>query len=335
MQHSRTVVPPTQGADTRHRSELPSVAGEPGRAVRSDPWRSRLLSVVSLALLSAILAACAHAPRDEIGPPDRLLPPEPVAGERPEPVAVFSSGAAGQLLARQMKTMVDFGEGAARRHRVSLALLRSTPEETQQQMVSELVAAYARLPEPAYHQRWLVITLLAELGRAEALDFLTELALSDLPPERLSGGEHQASSQAEELAIRLAAVRGVGRLASRESPDADQSLLEIARSSSRRSVTIRAIHAYLYAPLFTMDTLALDDFRQSDEYELRLVALRESLPPDALELLEVAPLSPQLAPTPRDVIEAARVPRAPRRPPTAPGLPDFLRRLSSEEPEND
>ena len=280
------------------------------RACSNDTRRFRSASI---ALLAGFLSACAHT-----GPPDQLT--LTVAGPRPEPFAVFSGGAASGLLTRHMRTMVDFSEGAARRHRVSVVSLRSASEELQRQMLSELIAAYARLPEAAYRLRWLTVSALADLERSEALETLSAIALSELPPERLSQLDPHASSQGEELAIRLATVRGVARLASRGNATADSRLLEMVESSPHRAIRLQAIQGFLYAPLHLLDRVPLSRYRQSDEYLRRLAVVRETLPAGMQELLEVQPLSSELAPTPTEVMDAIRTPVVPRGVRPAPGL---------------
>ncbi|MCP3958626.1 MAG: hypothetical protein GY719_12305 [bacterium] len=274
---------------------------------RIDQLGLELPRVLAAALLASLLAACAHTHHDA-APADQLLGPGPIVEPGKEPFTIFSGGAAGRLLTRHMTTMVDFSEGAARRHRVSRAWLLGAPEDTQQQMLSEAVAAYARLPEPSYGERWLTVSVLADLERSESLDFLSEIALAEIPPERLSQLDPHASSRGEELAIRLATVRGISRLASRGNPAADMRLLEIVSTSPHRALAVRAIHGFLHAPLYQLDRVPLDQFHQSDEYRRRLTVVRGTLPPEMRDLLEVRPLSRDLAPTPPDVIEAIRTP---------------------------
>lgn len=226
--------------------------------------------------------------------------------EKKDPFDMFSGGPAGFLLSQYLKTTADFGPDAARHQRMALDELQQAPANVKQQMVSELVAAYGRLPEADYERRWLLIDTLAQLDREEAVEHLGKIALSDVPPERIKRKDDAWSSRDEEISIRLAAVRGLSRLSARQVQAADTKLVTIAGQAKWLAIKKHAIQGYLDAPAKRAKAPALDTYRKSPIFTQRLTDLKKQLPPEARKLAdEVGTLKPDLG-IPEEVKKAVQ-----------------------------
>lgn len=263
-----------------------------------------VLTIMGVLLASAFLVSCSQKePRPE--PADNLSLVKDVSPDERDQLDIFSGGRAGLYLSQHLHTVTDFSPGVARREMLSLNNLKKQDEKLKAQMVSELLAAYARLEEEKYELRWLVIDLLAQLEINEAVDELSEISLVKIPPERMRANHHQ-SSIGEEIAIRLASVQGVVKLAANGNQLAQESLIQIARRSPVRVVKIHAVHAYLLSPLKSMKIKSLEDYKRSDIYQRQLETLRRQLPEETIKLVEIKAASLKNMPVPDDVLNSVK-----------------------------
>ncbi len=288
--------------------------------------KSRILGVITAISLIA-LALCLHTPvqaankpglSPAAAPPTLSRPPvqavtpaDPAdtlseSSEQPsakDPLDIFSGGPAGILLSQYLRTATAYTEGAARQQRRAFARMRNAKPEIQQQLVPELAAAYQRLPETDYDRRWLLIDTLGQLQTPESLDYLGQIAQTGLPDEKMpKAARHQATND-QEIAIRLAAVRGITKLARRSLPKADKLLLEVARKSPVRGVKNQAIHGYLHAPQRTTKMHSAGEYRMTPTYSQRLTVLKRTLPVEVYKPAERAYLSPRLFASPPEIIQ--------------------------------
>ncbi len=254
----------------------------------------------------ATLVTANQLPKQDKGAPADTFTPAPDGTAKKDPFDLFSGGPAGFLLSQYLKTTVDFAPDAARRQRMALSELQKADESVKRQMVSELVAAYQRLPEEDYDRRWLLIDTLAQLERAEAVEHLSGIALTALPPERLMRKGEEWSSRDDEIAIRLAAVRGLARLSAMKVSAADKKLISIAGRSTLPAIKKQAIQGYLDAPVRSLKTGTLEGYRKSPDFNRRFTDLKRQLPAEAQRLAdEVVTVKPDIA-VPDEVKQAVQ-----------------------------
>lgn len=233
--------------------------------------------------------------QEQSPPADALVLTPPV--KKRDPFNMFSGGPAGYLLSQYLKTTVEFTPDAARRERMAMMAIHKAPPQVRQQMVSEIMAAYQRLPEMDYDRRWLLVNTLAQLGDEKATEAFGTIALSALPPERLMRKKNtEWSSRDEEVSIRLAAVRGLNKLAARKISMAEQKLIFVANRSPLVAVRKQAIMGYVFAPTRSLKTGTMEGFSKSPLFAQRLMNIKNQLPPDARKMAdEVTSLKPDIS----------------------------------------
>lgn len=220
---------------------------------------------------------------------------------------IFSGSKAGFLLSKHLKTSVDYAPGIARREMLSLNKLKRQNKELKQQMVSELFAAYTRQKKENYEMRWLIVDLLAQLEINESVKILTSLTVNKIPKETLKH-EHHRSSTDEEVAIRLASMRGLVSIASNGNINAEKNLIKIAKSSPITAIKIQAIYGYLMVPLKKSKITNVKKYRTSSIYKTRLKKLKKLLPEEIIKLVDVKPASKKYMPVPEDVLNSIKTP---------------------------
>jgi hypothetical protein len=237
--------------------------------------------------------------------PDVLNLTQPQTAKR-DPLDIFSGGPAGYLLSQYLKTAVDFTPEAARRQRMALNALKQAPPNVRQQMVSELVAAYQRMPEGEYDRRWLLVDTLSQLDDQQSTEHLGMIALTALPPERVNRKNADWSSRDEEISIRLAAVRGLTKLSAKQVSAAEGKLILIAARSNITAVRKQAILGYVDAPARSAKIGTLEGFRKTPVFTQRLTNIKRQIPPDAQKMAdEVTMIKPDIS-IPVEVIQAVQ-----------------------------
>ncbi len=135
-------------------------------------------------------------------------------------------------------------EEADAKYNGSLTELKKNPQEA----INLLNEAYQKTEARHYFNRWGIVKTLGDLQNAHAIEPLTKIALSRIPPET-SEDLHHFSSQEEEVVIRIRAIEGLGVIAKSGDKIADETLLRIALDSAidNSAMQLRAIKAYLRA----------------------------------------------------------------------------------------
>lgn len=205
-----------------------------------------------------------------------------------DPFDLFSGSIAGRALSEHLRVATRYDDFAARRYRMSLARLKSP--ELSRQAVAELASAYARLPSAAYDQRWLIVHTLGELERSDALDALADVAARTVPAAIASADESTSSPREEEISIRLAAVRGIARLAQLGYRGADDQLLALARTSTVLAVQLQAVQAYLNAARIDTRATSLAAYRQTRAFAARADVVRRTLPRELQGAITAQPM---------------------------------------------
>ena len=117
----------------------------------------------------------------------------------------------------------------------AIAILRKHPD-----VVKELVSRYHTVQSSAYDQRVLILQIIGELRRVDALGFLQQVVWQALPEHDRN---HGLSSRDREEIVRVKAVHGVGYLRRQE---AFEELLHIMQRHKSRAVSIAAIDTYMW-----------------------------------------------------------------------------------------
>lgn len=110
--------------------------------------------------------------------------------------------------------------------------------------VDVLVARYKKLPSAQGWRRWMMVRTLALVAHPSSLPFLKSLLKAKVGRER-SKDPHLNSSVVEELAVRNAAVGGVGILYGQGNPTAEQLLLSIVGQPAHPALRREAAQVYL------------------------------------------------------------------------------------------
>lgn len=146
---------------------------------------------------------------------------------------------AGRRLRNALNVMYDFREDARERWADTLSALREQAAD----VVIEIAAAEAAANREDYPLRFQLVHTAAELKSPEALPFLRQFVLTQIPPER-SKEPHSFSTVAEETILRTTAVEGVEQLAAEGNNEAQETLLEFLGQDSL-SVRRAAVQALL------------------------------------------------------------------------------------------
>ena len=219
-----------------------------------------LLSLGLLALLLTAGALAAPAPQDasaiQITPP--LLRPEPPKWEDRSASSKSSSGKAFE--ASRLRQVVADLPAKASVDQVELALYDVLPQvyrATNQDLpvVTEVVAKlreqpgaveaiarqYDQLPAEALEHRLVVLGMLGEMKRPDAMAQLRQVVWAPLPP---------ADSQADKLTARdveeMVQVKAVQGLAFLGTPQADAEVREVIAKHEALHVRVSAIDAYMW-----------------------------------------------------------------------------------------
>lgn len=219
-----------------------------------------LLSWGLLSLLLTAGALAAPAPQDasagQISPP--LLRPNPPKWEDRRPSAKTTAGR-GFEASRLRQAVADLPEKASA-DQMELALYDVLPQiykatkgdlpvvaeaveklREQPGAVEAIGRQYRQLPAEAFEQRLVVLGVLGEMKRSDAVAQLREVVWAPLPP---------AGSQADKLTARdleeMVQVKAVQGLAFLATPQADAEVREVIAKHEALHVRISAIDAYMW-----------------------------------------------------------------------------------------
>jgi hypothetical protein len=225
--------------------------------------KNRIL--LSLGLLSLLFTAGAHgapAPQEssvQAVPP--LLTPIPPAPPKWEDRSSSSRKGVGQgFEASRLRQVVADLPAAASAEEVELALFDVLPQiyratKRDLPVIAEVVAGlrrqpgavealarqYRQLPAEALEQRLVVLGILGEMKRSDAVAQLREVVWVPLPP---------AESQPEKLTARdleeMVQVKAVQGLAFLKTPQADAAVREVIANHEALHVRVSAIDAYMW-----------------------------------------------------------------------------------------
>jgi hypothetical protein len=219
-----------------------------------------LLSLGLLSLLLTAAAFAAPAPQDASGSQltSPLLRPEP---PKWEDRSASSKSASGKVFeASRLRQAVADLPAKASADQVELALYDVLPQvyratNRDLPVVSEVVAKlreqpgaveaiarqYKQLPTEAFEQRLVVLGMLGEMKRSDAMAQLREVVWAPLPP---------ADSQADKLTARdfeeMVQVKAVQGLAFLGTPQADAAVREVIAKHEALHVRVSAIDAYMW-----------------------------------------------------------------------------------------
>lgn len=176
---------------------------------------------------------------------------------------IFSNTPAGNAANAAVQAARKIGPGSDASYQASLQQLRSSGGEA----VTVLVAGYRSVGLADYGTRSLLVQILSELGRPEALPALTEIARSPLPPPE-RGRDDLLNPFVEESVIRVVAVRGIGTFAGGDR-QAQETLLTLLDSEAA-PVREEAARALWVASARIEDTVRRDAIRARIPPELRV-----------------------------------------------------------------
>lgn len=211
--------------------------------------------VLNMGLLSLLLTVAAVG---QTAPPLLTVTPEP---PKWEDRSASSKAAGGQgFEASRLRQVVADLPAAASADQVELALFEVLPQiykatNRDLPVVAEIVAGlrqqpgavaamarqYRQLPAEAVEHRLVVLGILGEMRRADAVAPLREVVWAPLPP---------ADSQTEKLSARdleeMVQVKAVQGLAYLKTPQADAAVREVIAKHEGLHVRVSAIDAYMW-----------------------------------------------------------------------------------------
>jgi hypothetical protein len=173
-----------------------------------------------------------------------------------------------------LSDMYSSGDDATFRHDRAVENLKRDPEE----MMVAISAAYGHCLADDYPQRHALVSAASVIGHECTLPFLASVALSDIPPEAASD-PHSFSTVAEETMIRMTAVDGIARHASRGVGPATELLLRCVESPafSIRRAAVTALMATPEGPRLRPRIEALIPKDQQFIFDLKKVSVREAI----------------------------------------------------------
>lgn len=212
------------------------------------------LSLASLLLPAMSLGASAQgAAVDQVVAP--LAVPEPPKWEDRS-----IAGGGQRLEASRLRQIVTDLPAAASTDQVELALLDVLPQiyraaNQDRPVVAEIVATlrrqpaaveamarqYRQLPEDAVEQRLVILSLLGEMRRPDAVAPLREVVWAPLPPLE-TNSERLTARDLEEM-VQVKAVQGLAYL---KTPQADAAVREVIAKHEALHVRVSAIDAYMW-----------------------------------------------------------------------------------------
>lgn len=154
------------------------------------------------------------------------------------PLVDEGNGSVDSWIAPALRAMYD--PNAERELEGLLGALRNEPERT----LTAITSTYRHSTADDFPARWSLVYLAAQIDLPQLLPWFTELAATDVPPERGIGG-HGLSTVAEECKIRAAAIDGLERHAARDSEAATEALTSIIAQQQTFSVRCLAALAVL------------------------------------------------------------------------------------------
>jgi hypothetical protein len=224
--------------------------------------KNRIL--LSLCLTSLLLPAGALGAPAPQGPsvsqttPPPLLTPEPPKWEDRRPSSKREGGQAFE--ASRLRQIVADLPPAASVDEVELALLELLPQvyratNRDLPVVAEVVAGlsrrpgavkamarqYRQLPAEAIERRLMVLGMLGEMKRSDAMAQLREVVWAPLPPAKPQA-ERLTERDLEEM-VQVKAVQGLAYLAT---PQADAAVREVIEKHEALHVRVSAIDAYMW-----------------------------------------------------------------------------------------
>ncbi|HEY9422835.1 MAG TPA: hypothetical protein VIW92_15590 [Thermoanaerobaculia bacterium] len=210
------------------------------------------LSLTSLLLPAAALGVQAPAPP--------LLSPEPPKWE--DRRSSSKMGVGQELEAGRLRQIVADLPPAASVDEVELALFDLLPRIQQARkgdlpVVKETVASlrrqpgaveamerqYRRLPAEAIEQRLMVLGLLGEMKRPDAVAQLREVIWAPLPPAASKAEVEKLTERDLEEMVQVKAVQGLAYLAT---PQANAAVREVIKNHEALHVRVSAIDAYMW-----------------------------------------------------------------------------------------
>lgn len=221
-----------------------------------------LLSLGLLSLLLTTGALAAPAPQGasvgQTAPPLSTLTPEPPQWE--DRSSSSRTGVGQGFEASRLRQVVADLPAAASADQVELALFEVLPQiyratNRDLSVVAEVVAElrqqpgaveamarhYRQLPAQALEQRLVVLGILGEMKRSDAVAQLHEVVWAALPPAD-SEAERLTERDVEEM-VQVKAVQGLAYLAT---PQADAAVREVIANHEALHVRVSAIDAYLW-----------------------------------------------------------------------------------------
>lgn len=205
--------------------------------------------LLGLALTSLLLPAGAFAapvpqdlPADPAPPPAATPePPKPFEASRlRQVVADLPADASAEEVERALLELLPQIYRATKRDRPVVGEvvegLRRQPAA-----VEAIVRQYRNLPAEAIEKRILVLGILGEMQRPDALAHLREVAWTPLPAA--ASPPVEATERAIEEMVRVKAVQGLAYLGT---PEADAVVREVIAKHEVRDVRIAAIDAYMW-----------------------------------------------------------------------------------------
>ncbi len=178
----------------------------------------------------------------------------PGSGTIPPGDPIFPSTDSGDRLSVYLKAALTVGDDALAKYTSALDQLKAGDQD---EMLELLIDAYNKLAAQDYFARYLLISTVGQLPIYKAVIWLDDLAQKPLPQNPPLPIFSQEDPAGEELVLRLAAIKGIGRMISFAQDatavmEAEQTMVDLINGSSLQAIQIAAIEAYL-APAFPSD----------------------------------------------------------------------------------
>ena len=187
---------------------------------------------ITTCLLTTLVICTLFSCKDD-GSKDRLETP----GNSIYTLPVFPNTSQGQQLKRHILLMSAYGDDAETNYQSSLAVLRRDSA-----ISTTIYSTYLKVKDDQYLLRTLLVETLKEIQSPRNLVTLSEIANSQIPPEKSKNPEQ--STRVNEIIIRSTAVEGISALAQKQDSAARRTLLAL---SDNPELTLRqmAIRGYL------------------------------------------------------------------------------------------
>lgn len=127
--------------------------------------------------------------------------------------------------------------------REAVARLRDQPK-----IIEALSDVYRSTPKVAFQKRYLMLSIIGELQRPDALKFLTEVVWAPLPPAESIKADNITQREYEEI-LQSKAIQGIAFLRNdvgEQNEDAVTETINVMQSHPARLVRISSIGAYMW-----------------------------------------------------------------------------------------